>query len=323
MEKSIVMKKNGFNLMSWFFVLIVGMLATACNDDEAISGNGQVDFEITDAPSDDEGIESVMVTVAAVKVDGKTLDGFQRQTIDLKAYSEGRTKLLLSRELSAKAYKSITLVLDLDKDADGNAPGCYVLTEDQTKSKLATSADGFLNIDVKKNWSVRANSRSRIIIDFDLRKSIRYSASQSERYTFVTGAALQSAVRIVAAEASGTIKGAFDHDQDADMIVVYAYKKGSFNAAVEEKPNSAGITFANAVASAEVKASLTGDSYTLTFLEEGDYELHFVAYNRNNETGRVESSLMLNAETEVNGNAANLVTVEAGVLLNVRSRIKI
>lgn len=320
------MKKNGFNLMSLFFAAIVSVGLFSCDDDSDVnSGTGEVEIEITDAPADDAEIKSVIVTVAKVKIDGVEVDGFTAQTIDLKAYQEGNTKFLLTHELRAKTYSSLTLVLDLEKDANGNAPGCYVLTKDEVKHKLATTGDGLLDINVRKNWLVRNNIRTKLVVDFDLRKSIRYKEGDANHYTFVNRAALEKSVRLVEAEASGMIKGSFESDSevDSDIIIAYAYKKGTFNASAETESNADGITFANAVASAEVKNTITGTSYTLAFLEEGEYELHFVAYNRSSDSGRLSFAGRLNTENEVDGNIANLVTVKAGLVLNVNSMIKI
>ena len=231
----------------------------ACSDDDKVSGKGDVDFEVTDAPSDDASIRSVMVTVAEVKVNGETLSGFSKQTIDLKAYQEGNTKLLGTSELASKTYNNLTLVLDLDTDANGDSPGCYVLTEDNAKYKLKSSTTGQLNVAVNDAWTVASDVKNRVVIDFELRKSIRYSDDPSVRYSFVSDNNLSAAVRAVSKEKSGTIKGSYEEESgvNADKIIVYAYKKGTFNASAETEPQTAdNIYFKNAVASAEVKSSL-------------------------------------------------------------------
>jgi hypothetical protein len=308
-------------------VMISGALFSffACSDDSKVSGKGEVDFEITDAPSDDSNIKSVMVTVAEVKVNGESLSGFTKQTIDLKAYQEGNTKLLGTTELAAKSYSNITLVLDLDADANGNAPGCYVLTHDDVKFRLKSSSTGKMNVTINQAWSVAGDAKNRIILDFDLRKSIRYSDDPSIRYSFVSDTNLGAAVRIVAKERSGTIKGTYEEETtvNAEKIIVYAYKKGTFNASVETEPQTTdNLYFKNAVASAEVKESLTGKAYTLAFLEEGDYELHFIAYNKNPDTGRYAYAARLQSETSVNGQVGNIIQVKAGASVNISSSIK-
>jgi len=95
----------------------------ACDDTSEPMGKGDVEFEITDAPSDDASVKGVWVTVADLKVDGKSVPSFAKQTIDLTAYQEGNTKLLATAgQLDAKSYNKLTLVLDLEKDQNGNTP---------------------------------------------------------------------------------------------------------------------------------------------------------------------------------------------------------
>jgi hypothetical protein len=145
------------------------------------------------------------------------------------------------------------------------------------------------------------------------------------RYSFVGDNNLNASLRVIMKEKSGTIQGSFkdDSESNAEKIVVYAYKKGTFNASTETQAQSDDkIMFKNAVTSAEVKSSLTNQGYTLAFLEEGEYELHFVAYNRSTENGRFMYSAHLQSETSVNGSIANVIKVKAGAAINIASPAK-
>ena len=116
------------NYVSWTRTLLFGsvmFMLPACDRSNGPMGRGEAEFQITDAPSDDASIKGVFVTVADIKVDGKSISGFTKQTIDLKAYQEGSTKLLGTTQLDAKAYNNITLVLDADADATANSPGQF------------------------------------------------------------------------------------------------------------------------------------------------------------------------------------------------------
>jgi hypothetical protein len=312
--------------MNWvktvLFACAVGLFS-ACNDDDSV-GKGQVDFEITDAPSDDANIKSVMVTVADVKVNGVSIEGFTKQTIDLKAYSEGSTKLLGHLNMDAKSYNNISLVLDLNHDANGGEPGCYVLTQDNMKYKLKSTATGTAEIALNKSWSVASNTTTKVVMDFDLRKALKYSDDLSARYTFVADENLKAAVRVVTYANSGTIKGSYEENADvnAEKVIVYAYKKGTFNEAIETQAQGEDqIMFKNALGSAEVKQSITGATYTLAFLEQGDYELHFVAYNRNADTGRYAYSAQLQSDTSVDGSVGDVIHVKGGASINISSSI--
>lgn len=305
-------------------VVIALLIVGACNDDSEPAGKGQAEFEITDAPVDDANIQGVFVTVADIKINGNSLQGFSKQTIDLKAYSEGRTKVLGTGELDARAYENLVLVLDLETDADGNTPGCYVLDQNNTKHQLKNTASGTTEITLNKSWSVANDAKTNLVMDFDLRKALRYSEETGTTYSFVSDHNLSAAVKLVTKAKTGTIQGSYEEasNSNADKIIVYAYKKGTFNATTETTPQGEdALLFANATASAEVKGSLTSQTFTLAFMEEGEYELHFVGYRRDPNTGRLQFESQLESETNVDGSVGNLITVKSGITINVAASI--
>jgi hypothetical protein len=308
------------NMKNWIWVIGVlsaAIIFAACDNTNEV-GKGQVDFEITDAPSDDAQVKGVYVTIADVKVNGESIAGFSgKQTINLKAYHEGLSKLLGSAELDARTYNSLSLVIDLDQDKYGNAPGCYALTTDNTKYKLATSGSGKLEVKLTKPWTVRANEKIRLVMDVDLRKALRYAQDPAVRYAFIEN--IQTAVRVVTAERSGTITGTFDGNFNStnEEVVVYAYKKGTFNADVETSENENGIQFRNAINSGIVKVGVISNSYKLAFMEEGEYELYFALYSKNETTGKLSLDAILNTELEINGKVGNAIRVVAGANLTV------
>lgn len=314
--------------MNWLrfgILLAVLALSGACgSNDEVTSGSAKVDFEITDAPSDDASVKGVVVTIAELKIDGKSVEGFQKQTVDLKAYNEGNTKLLGNTTLQSGTRGNITMVLDLDSDANGNAPGCYVLTQDNTKHKLQSTGTGLLELAINKQWTVRTELENKVVLDFDIRKAITRSENTGSQYSFVAAEDLRSSVRVVTRENAGMIRGSFESNEnvESEKVVVYAYKKGTFNAATETQSGENQIQFRNAVTSAEVKASITGETYTLAFLESGEYELHFIGYNVNESDGRLVYGARLDAESNVNGNVGNLVKVDAGATVQISSSVK-
>lgn len=313
---------------SWMKVIVLCCAVTlfsACEDDpNEPMGQGEVEFEITDAPIDDASVRSVVVTVADVKVDGRSLEGFTRQSVDLKAYQDGNTKLLGSGTMDARAYSNVTLVLDLDTDAQGNSPGCYVLDADNMKHKLKSTASGTLEVAANHSWTAMKDVKTNVVMDFDLRKSVRYSDDPSVKYSFVSASNLNSAVRVTTKQASGTIRGSYQDEAnvDADMIIVHAYKKGTFNASTETQAEATdGIYFRNAVASAVVKDGFTGKQFTLAYLPEGEYELYFASYTEDTVSGRHSFDAMLQSETSVEGAVGNIVKVEAAVEINISASI--
>ncbi|NOT76322.1 MAG: DUF4382 domain-containing protein [Cyclobacteriaceae bacterium] len=299
------------------------ILTQSCSDSDNKSGvgNGEAEFQITDAPTDDADVKGVFVTVTDVKVDGVSVSGFTKQTIDLKAYSEGTTKLLATSNLAAKSYSNLTLVIDSDFDASGTAPGSYVLTNDNVKYKLRDS--GTIDITLNNTWKVSANTKSTIILDFDIRKAIRKVDNAAVRYNFVSNDNLKASVRVVSQSDAATINGNYTEqvNTNADKLFVYAYKKGTFDAGVEGQPQGDDkILFKNAVTSAEVKGTLNAKTYKLAFVEAGEYELHFASYDVDSNDD-VNLQALLTSTITLGASSPNIVTIQGGVNMNVTTSV--
>jgi len=191
------------------------------------------------------------------------------------------------------------------------------------KYKLKNTSSGLAEVTINKDWRVVANITSKIVLDFDLRKSLDYSNDPMVRYAFVADDKLNTAIRLVARENTGTIKGSYHADSNADKIIVYAYKKGTFSTGTETEPEGEnGIIFAKAVTSAEVKDGLTGKIFTLAFLEEGEYELYFASHSQNT-SGRMTFEALLSSESKLDGAIAKHIKVEGGVIVNVSGTISL
>lgn len=255
----------------------------------------QTTFKITDAPIDDAQVEGVFVTLADVRVDGQSLEGFSRTTIELSALVEGQTLTLGELDLAADSYSSLELVLDTQTDAAGNTPANYIALANGTKEELEASAE---TIRVTDGFEVIAGAANEIVIDFDLRKTITKSQGALEAdYAFAATSQLEAGIRVVNEQATGEIEGTVTDSQDyAETIIVYAYPEGTFNAEAETQGE---VQFANAVTSSKVSG--LDNSYSLNFLEEGTYELVFASYE----------------ETEGSVNFATLLEVESTTGLNL------
>lgn len=309
------MKVSLFMSAAFAAILLIGF--SSCKDENTTTGN--VAFEMTDGPIDDTNIEGVFVTVASVKVDGEEIDDFNgKQTIDLMAYQNGEVKKLGGADLAAGTYTDVRLVLDYDQDDDGNSPGTYVLTKDGVKHALKATANASNEIKIDAaTLDVPQSGNTTAVIDFDLRKSIRYnnSGSTTSDYQFVTDSELATSARLAMKSNSGTIKGKVTDGLNfaGDKIVVYAYQKGEFGSSETDPQGTSGIMFKNAVSSAVTDAN---GNYTLAFLESGDYELHFVGYDDDNSDGQLEEkgSLVL---TVLNGLNLNSLNVSAGITVQV------
>lgn len=287
-----MLNTRNFRFLSLVGLLTVGLLFTHCaKDEEEIStGQGSLRFEITDAPIDDAEIQGAFVTVTDIKVDGKSFSGFQgKQTIDLMAYQKGAVKTLGEGSIDVGAYNNITLVVDPTQDADGNQPGCYILTADNKKHALSLSGNSSTEITFSSNdLMVEENATREVLIDFDLRKAVVRDDQNAETdYSFVTQTELNAALRAVNKGEAGRVEGACKSGLlYADKVVVYAYQEGTFDEKTETSGQGASqVQFQNAVTSTSVDAN--GD-YELHFLEKGDYELYFAAYEDTDQDGAFE-----------------------------------
>lgn len=276
-------------------------------DENTTSESYNTTFKMTDAPIDNANVEGVFVTVASVKVDGTTLEGFTKTTFDLAALVNGQTTTLGNLDLEAKSYSNIELELDYDTDATGNAPGCYVALANGEKDKLEATAN---KISVSDAFEVFASNTNEIVIDFDLRKTIKEEQGTLEGdFEFVSMSELAAGIRTVNAETTGKISGTVNDSNDtSDKIVVYAYEKGTFNAETETQgQGDSNITFANAVSSSVVSG--LNNSYSVTFLKEGDYELVFASYNESE--GEFTFNALLEAESTTGLNLGSLSVTSA------------
>ncbi len=292
-------------------VFISTLMAVSCSDNNNEDVNMETEsydttFKITDAPIDNANVEAVFVTVSSVKVDGKSLEGFNKTTFDLAALVNGNTKTLGNLELEAGSYSNIELELDYATDADGNAPGCYVEMANGEKDQLEASAS---KINVTDSFEVIASNTNEIIIDFDLRKTIKEEqGTVSSNFEFVSNSELSAGIRAINGEMTGTISGtASDPENTSDKIVVYAYEKGKFNAETENTgQGESNITFANAVTSSEVSGLNNG--FNLNFLEEGDYELIFASYAQDGDSFTFSSLLEAESTTGLNLGALSVTS---------------
>ena len=259
------------------------LIFNSCKKDNA-SSSALTAIKVTDSPIDDASVSGAFVTIADIKLDGQSVQGFSKATIDILAYQNGLTKTIGNFNLEGRAYNTVTFVLDFDTDATGNTPGCYVLSNGSVKHKLQSTTNIII---VSKNLTLQSGVSNSIVADFDLRKMIIYqSGGAGDQYDFATAAELTTSVRVMTEKNAGTISGTVTGTfSGAGKVVAYAYKKGTFNRSTEMLGQGASnIQFKNAVSSSLVSTG-TGN-YQLHFLESGDYEIHFASYSDINSDGK-------------------------------------
>jgi hypothetical protein len=299
-------------LFTTAILIVATLFITSCsnNDSPTTGETSQTNFSMTDAPIDNANVKGMFITVADIKVDGVSIQNFSKTTIDLMQYQKGLTKLMGSLDLQTNSNSSISLILDNTTDASGNAPGCYVLMADGTVNAVQTASN---EIDINDSFDVLSSTTNDIILDFDIRKSL--VSDTSGNFKFVTMNELSNSIRVVNKANTGVVSGtASDSQNTSDKIIVYAYKKGTFNANTETTEQGSGVTFANAVTSCEVNK--TSGNYELNFLNKGDYELHFASYKDTNSDGKFEFNGMLTANSAL-GIDLNSINITSNASLTI------
>jgi hypothetical protein len=299
-------------IMSWGLLLLAVLFLGACRKDKSDDNNLRI--AMTDAPVEDARVKGVFITVAELRVDGAPLEGFSPVTFDISAYQKGATRLLAETRLEPGTYREITLVLDYGLNASGQAPGCWVEEFNGTKHALQSTST---EIRLNKTFSLNQDAATTIVLDFDLRKSLRRASGGSLKYALVSHTELTAAIRVLVQGQTGVISGQCDNPvTSSDRILVYAYQKGTFNVLLEGIALQ-GLAFRNAVNSAAVDAQ---GRFEMHFLPPGDYELVYVACKDMNGDGDldIQGTLLLQVLTgqdlrSVKVSAENQTTVNVRV----------
>lgn len=311
--------KNFFN--TGLALVCLSLVYSCSKDDQGTPENTEgynTKVSITDAPIDNANVQAAFITISDVNVNGKSIEGFQKTTVNISSLQNGNSELLGNLELESGTTSEITLVLDNESDASGEAPGNYILTADgEKKALVATSGI----IEITDNVDIQAVENNEIVLDFDLRKAIVEGEGTGD-YKFVSATELGNSIRSVNSLETGIITGSVSNmnSSDAETMVAFVYKKGTYTESESGSENNVG--FSNAVSSSSVNKA-SGD-FELHFIEEGEYELHFASFSDTNSNGSMELEGMLDASSataidlqEISVEANAEITVEvvlAGLL---------
>ncbi|HZJ36549.1 MAG TPA: DUF4382 domain-containing protein [Gillisia sp.] len=284
--------KNFFN--TGLVVVCLGLVYSCSKDDQGAPENPEAyntKVSITDAPIDNANVQAAFITISEVNINGKSIEGFQKTTVNISSLQNGNSELLGNLDLESGTTSEITLVLDNESDASGDAPGNYILTVDGEKKALVTTSG---IIEITDNLDIQAVENNEIVLDFDLRKAIVEDESTGD-YKFVSETELGNSIRAVNSLETGIISGTVSNmnSSDAETMVVFVYKKGTYTEAEAGSENNGG--FSNAVSSSSVSKA-DGD-FELHFIEEGEYELHFASFSDTNSNGSLEFEGMLDASS--------------------------
>jgi len=262
------------------------------------------ELEITDAPVDDPAVKSVFVTISDVQIDDQSLPDFSPVTVDLLTLRNGNTSVLGSDSINVGTYNEIALILDTSD--------CYIEDVDGNRHQLVAEVE---KLEVPYEFSVTEDSAVSLVVDFDLRKTIRRDLNDSiDRYEFAPASDLVNGLRIINKDEAGQLMGQItDLTGQSDMIVAYVYEKGDFDASTEAEVGEDEIQFSNAVTSTLVESD---GSYHFAFLEEGEYEMHFASFDEDPVTEEVRLNGVLEVESSVQEEVLN-ITIEPSSTIEI------
>ena len=285
--------KAKFFLNALVFVFSTALFMSSCseaeNENQIEEDNNLTNFKIhiTDAPVDDISVEAVFVSFSEVVIDGESYPLENTKTVEVSTLVDGKSELIFDQDIKASAKSNIELVLNLNDDAQGNSPGCYVLTKDGIKHNLATENLTVLNIDLDATQS----ENESMLFDLDLRKAIVYNKEDSsDKFDFNSD--LNSSVRVVSNN-NIKLEGKLVDELNIadDKVIIYAYTKGGFQKETEiNMTASTDVMFKNAVGSAMVSDE---GYFSLNHLTPGHYELKIVSYTES-PSGELRANAFLN-----------------------------
>jgi len=260
------------------------IVVNQCSSDEGKQSlnekpKSRIAIGLTIIPSGFKNIQSTFITISEIRINGKKLDGFFKQSIDLSAYQEGDIKLIFNGKAEVKKYTSVTVILDYESDKSGNFPGCYILTENNMKYCLGREMKSKAEITIQKTFEIRPESHTELVIGFDLRKAITFD-NVNKNYRFFNDGELAKAIKVMVREDCGEVKGNIKKPFSiSNDLYVFIYRKGEFDKFAELKGLGGNdILFPNAVGCSKVKAY---GSYQLPLIEEGEYEIHLGTCDKN------------------------------------------
>ena len=269
---------------------------------------GRLRVELTDAPSDDPDVATVYLTFAGASGDGIAFEQLSvRQTVDISNFTAGSTIQLGSDQLvRAGRYTSLTLALDLDRDAPGLGAGAYVERRDGSQDALGS---GRIEVEIPGEFVVPPSGHTRLIVDIDLRKLV--VAHTSEGYALAGPGDRAAAFRLVDAASSGGIEGAVEGADllESETRVAYAFRAGELDIARVRAGS-----LARAVSSDRVTRRGT---FKIAYLPAGRYELIVVDYVDRDGDGRLEFGGARASDATI-GEVTRSVLVSAGAQVGVR-----
>ena len=162
----------------------IGLAGCGGGGSSPLTSTGKISVALTDAPMDDAA--EVVVVFTGVEVHGAdgqthTLDfGTNRKSIDLMKLRNGVTSALTEGlEVPAGNYDWMRLMVLADKNSQGES---YIKLTSGAQYPLWIPSGSETGLKLVRPITVAQGSTTRLIVDFDLRKSVHAPPGQDPNY---------------------------------------------------------------------------------------------------------------------------------------------
>lgn len=302
MMKTTNRKKLKLGLVA-VITLASAFILSSCGDGE-VNSKGKATVGVTDAAVDAENVTGVYLAVSEIQArsnsEFQTIATFDSpEPFNVMAYQNGEVYALGEGEIEAGTYDEIRFILD---DASESS---YITFDDETSATIDVPSGTTSGYKVKGDFEIASNGQTNIIVDIDLRKALVVTGQDNYK--------LRPTARLIVNDATGTIKGSLNVSGE-DRVVVYAYAEGTYSDAEYDQPSEGEARFDGSVNSAVVAED---GSFTLAFMQEGNYELVTATYELNEAEETYEFKSVAEADVWINGSITNLVTVESNSTVNL------
>ncbi|MEP0368574.1 MAG: DUF4382 domain-containing protein [Cyclobacteriaceae bacterium] len=283
--------------------LASAFILSSCSDGE-VNSKGKATVGVTDAAVDAENVTGVYLAVSEIQArsnsEFQTIATFDSpEPFNVMAYQNGEVYALGEGEIEAGTYDEIRFILD---DASESS---YITFDDETRAAIDVPSGTTSGYKVKGDFEIASSGQTNIIVDIDLRKALVVTGQGDYK--------LRPTARLITNDETGTIKGSLNVSGE-DRIVVYAYAEGTYSDSEGNEPAEGEARFDGSVNSAVVAED---GSFTLAFMQEGNYELVTATYEMNDTEETYEFKSVVEADLWINGSITNLVTVESNSTVNL------
>ena len=273
------MKLSKIVLLFASFLIVFGFSGCGGSDDSTQTGT--MSLNLTDAPLIDElNVTGVYITVSGVEyhMDGKwqTMEEFNTSVnpINLLEWQDGESIALGDFQLPAGKYTQMRFMLDAQEETGPvkSSAGCFIEFDGDTNETLYVASGSQTGYKAVGNFEVPVDGRVSVTADFDVRKSIVASGNGAYK--------LKPTIKLVVTSETGVIEGTVVGNLiDSNTYVVYAYEYEDGQSTWNDNETT-DANFPNAATSSRVKES---DTYRLSFLEAGSYDLIVATYDEHGE----------------------------------------